>query len=899
MEQDAPLLMVERKNNDEVGFELPGKKSKNDVDRSAPGNTGVKNARCGAANGSTGDNAARKTLLKTVESQRYEIVKERVTALALMNCGENPLLLAIKVTEKLRERASKHEPDKADFSALADQVEEFTLRFLDPLKYESLRIRRFFSVNPELDVILDTAIKLQQRKFFDHPIVESIMNERWYTPMGLRWKITRPGLWLFLNIWCLFDVVLFPLSFILAWFLDWILSHVKLFFSARMHLMRLVSGEAEGLTQIYRRYFTIPYFISVRDTVSYMTLLAWHFAICVRPTEETPSSLEYVIFIYLIGRLLVEFKECKGMLTSEDRKMKLRRLKNYLRDYWNFFDLAILIIYFCVILPLRIATWGMTLNEPGHDNRALDVAAHFYGFNTMLLTIRAFGSLLESFEGVGTVQIALFNVVRDAGVIVVHLFLITLAFSTVLTKVFVNDKQKKKTWMVIFKQLIFALVELSDGFDFFKSSDSYSNIIIELLFVAYVTVNLIVVVNMLIALLSNTYQRVQDNSRKEWAFQKAVVIQTYTNHHPIPVPFNTVSLFLTMFPCCRMKKLVDMPVNETYWKKRLDDTVNGLQAKYRLTYGDSFPPTEPLDQMVEEVNDTESMVNQILHKTFTGQHSAFLPTGPKAWDAHQSICIDGCLITCKSYNPLYADQGYFSCYGARYNERYSHRFPHFEVMLLEGADKGRVSIGIVDSSHNHGLAPGLSGSVGFNTDLKMFDIERQTSSGGKQVTGIARFRRGDIIRCSVMFDQEKDIDGFAHIPVVFSVNGTRLIPEGGETLITHNQEKPWYPYIGFDRQNSALARMTAREDVDYRNLHMQEVKFELTETKLEITEAKTELSETKSEIQETKAELMEVKSELSEVKSEVNAVKSQLREATRSLNEKLDALLTKVSEKEY
>ena len=58
-----------------------------------------------------------------------------------------------------------------------------------------------------------------------------------------------------------------------------------------------------------------------------------------------------------------------------------------------------------------------------------------------------------------------------------------------------------------------------------------------------------------------------------------------------------------------------------------------------------------------------------------------------------------------------------------------------------------------------------------------------------------------------MFDQEKDIDGFAHIPVVFSVNGTRLIPEGGETLITHNQEKPWYPYIGFDRQNSALARV--------------------------------------------------------------------------------------------
>ena len=33
----------------------------------------------------------------------------------------------------------------------------------------------------------------------------------------------------------------------------------------------------------------------------------------------------------------------------------------------------------------------------------------------------------------------------------------------------------------------------------------------------------------------------QDNSRNEWAFQKAVTIQTYSNYHPIPVPFNIIS----------------------------------------------------------------------------------------------------------------------------------------------------------------------------------------------------------------------------------------------------------------------------------------------------------------------------------------------------------------------
>lgn len=60
-------------------------------------------------------------------------------------------------------------------------------------------------------------------------------------------------------------------------------------------------------------------------------------------------------------------------------------------------------------------------------------------------------------------------------------------------------------------------------------------------------------------------------------------------------------------------------------------------------------------------------------------------------------------------------------------------------MLLGNADKGRVSLGVVDSSYNNGLAPGLGGSVGFNTDLKMFDNEKQTPSGGKLVTGKKSF----------------------------------------------------------------------------------------------------------------------------------------------------------------
>ena len=59
-------------------------------------------------------------------------------------------------------------------------------------------------------------------------------------------------------------------------------------------------------------------------------------------------------------------------------------------------------------------------------------------------------------------------------------------------------------------------------------------------------------------LLTDVYP--QDNSQKEWAFQNAVTIQTYSSYHPIPVPFN---IFSTLVMCCcflRKKWKVDEAV---------------------------------------------------------------------------------------------------------------------------------------------------------------------------------------------------------------------------------------------------------------------------------------------------------------------------------------------------
>lgn len=92
---------------------------------------------------------------------------------------------------------------------------------------------------------------------------------------------------------------------------------------------------------------------------------------------------------------------------------------------------------------MRIATW--VESESVNNNRILAVAGYLYGLNTMLITLRAFGSILERRKSVGVVQIAFFHIIGDAVVVVVYFLPITLAFASCITKVLVAEKTMVST----------------------------------------------------------------------------------------------------------------------------------------------------------------------------------------------------------------------------------------------------------------------------------------------------------------------------------------------------------------------------------------------------------------------------------------------------------------------
>lgn len=100
-------------------------------------------------------------------------------------------------------------------------------------------------------------------------------------------------------------------------------------------------------------------------------------------------------------------------------------------------DTSTIMIYLTTII-LRMVTWA--LSGPVINNRVLAVTGYLYGLNTMLLTLRAFGHVMETTKRIGAIQIALSHIIGDVVTIFWQFLATILAFSLAATKVYMTEK---------------------------------------------------------------------------------------------------------------------------------------------------------------------------------------------------------------------------------------------------------------------------------------------------------------------------------------------------------------------------------------------------------------------------------------------------------------------------
>ena len=74
------------------------------------------------------------------------------------------------------------------------------------------------------------------------------------------------------------------------------------------------------------------------------------------------------------------------------------------------------------------------------NNRVLATAGYLYSANTLCLTFRVVGHVLEQSKDVGTIQIALFSIIKDISVVIWQFKTTILAFSIAITKIYMVEK---------------------------------------------------------------------------------------------------------------------------------------------------------------------------------------------------------------------------------------------------------------------------------------------------------------------------------------------------------------------------------------------------------------------------------------------------------------------------
>jgi hypothetical protein len=107
-----------------------------------------------------------------------------------------------------------------------------------------------------------------------------------------------------------------------------------------------------------------------------------------------------------------------------------------------------------------------------------------------------------------------------------------------------------------FEHLFFAVFGMSNVKDVQKSGSrpAWTEYLFKIMFMVYMSVSVVVLINLLIAMMSDTYQRIQAQSDIEWKYGLAKLIRNMHRTTTTPSPLNLMtSWFMYLLQLCKRK----------------------------------------------------------------------------------------------------------------------------------------------------------------------------------------------------------------------------------------------------------------------------------------------------------------------------------------------------------
>ncbi|KAH9373927.1 hypothetical protein HPB48_001103 [Haemaphysalis longicornis] len=494
----------------------------------------------------------------------------------------DPILTAFELSLELKRLSYVENEFKVDYKKLQRQCQEFATSLLDHIRTSAelacILNHHIKTKDSEEDdglslARLELAIEHQQKKFVAHPNVQQQMSTLWYDGLpGFRRKGIVGQCLQIVKIGVAFPFysfmyIFFPRSRAGKIVKKPFVKFISNAFSYLLFLLLLIlASQRVNLEDLHSN------FQSSEPTQQ-------------KQRGQPPSFVEVAILTYVIAHIWEE--------TTEIYAVGMAR---YLKDSWNMLDMirntmyvtaALLraVAYFQFCQTEEVLKFVMARTETRSETVSLRIASR------PRMTLSRFSSralrlvhLFSMNPHLGPLQISLGRMVID---IIQFFFIYTLvlfSFACGLNQLlwYYADLEQTNcdpqnirdssclTWRR-FSNLFessqslfwasFGLVDLSN-FEL-TGIKSYTRFWGLLMFGSYSVINIVVLLNLLIAMMSNSYQRISERADTEWKFGRAKLILKYFQPgQTLPPPFNLLEFVrhITKLITCKSTKRKDKDV---------------------------------------------------------------------------------------------------------------------------------------------------------------------------------------------------------------------------------------------------------------------------------------------------------------------------------------------------
>ncbi|XP_075234263.1 transient-receptor-potential-like protein isoform X2 [Lycorma delicatula] len=483
--------------------------------------------------------------------------------------SSDPILTAFQLSWELRNLAFTEQECKSEYMELRRQCQKFAVDLLDQSRssQELAIILNHDPDNPSVEedehmklTRLELAINYKQKKFVAHPNIQQLLAAIWYD--GLPGFRRKPVLQKLANI--VQVAVLFPLYCALYMvapntqtgklmrkpFMKFLIhASSYLFF---LFILILVSQRAEVLV------------VQLFGTDSMKRQLAEDL---LRQRGNGPTMLECLVVLYVLG-----------FIWQETMEIYVEGIKSYLRNMWNFIDFTRNMFYVMVFI-LRCAAYMQQRQEIAKDPATAYIPREQWdAFDPQLIAEGAFAAanifsalkLVHLFSinpHLGPLQISLGRMVIDIVKFFFIYSLVLFAFACGLNQLlwYFAELERQKCYCLpgglpdwenkadscmkwrsfgnLFEstQSLFWASFGMVGIDTFELTGikTYTRFWGLLMFGSYSVINVIVLLNLLIAMMSNSYAMIEEHADTEWKFARTKLWMSYFEESAtLPPPFN-------------------------------------------------------------------------------------------------------------------------------------------------------------------------------------------------------------------------------------------------------------------------------------------------------------------------------------------------------------------------